>query len=223
MPTRDAGARLGRRFFSTDPGSLAQALLGQRLVRVLDDGTRMAGIIVEAEAYLGAEDRAAHTFGGRRTALNESMYARPGTCYVYFTYGMHHCMNIVCGRVDEPVAVLLRAIEPTEGLGAMRERRGALVAPPDRDLCRGPGRLCRALAIDRSLDGIDLVADGRLFLERARRGTLGPEQVGRGPRIGVGYAGAWAAEPLRWFVRGSPFVSGPAGAAGVERARVRLR
>lgn len=110
-------------FFAHDPVTMAKLLIGQRLVRILDDGTRLAGTIVETEAYLGVKDAAAHSFGGRRTPRNEAMYRAPGTLYVYFTYGMHHCMNVVCGAEDEPVAVLLRAMEPTEGLERMRELR----------------------------------------------------------------------------------------------------
>jgi DNA-3-methyladenine glycosylase len=99
-----------------DPITVARRLLGQRLVRVTD-GIRLAGTIVEVEAYLGAEDRAAHTFGGRRTARNESMYLPGGHAYIYFTYGAHFCLNVVCGQRDEGVAVLIRALEPTERPG----------------------------------------------------------------------------------------------------------
>lgn len=104
---------------------LAPALVGMVLVRVLESGERLSGRIVETEAYLGVKDRAAHSYGGRRTARNEAMYARAGTAYVYFTYGMHFCVNVVCGREDEPVAVLLRALEPLEGLEAMARNRAA--------------------------------------------------------------------------------------------------
>src|SRR5262249_30706689 len=115
--------RWKREDYARPAEELARALLGTTLVRVLDDGTRLAGRIVETEAYLGVEDRAAHSFGGRRTPRNEPMYGKPGMSYIYFTYGMHHCFNIVCGEVDEPVAVLLRGIEPTEGLEVMRRLR----------------------------------------------------------------------------------------------------
>lgn len=214
--------RWKRADFATDPKRLARALLGQRLVRILDDGARLAGIIVETEAYLGERDRAAHSFGGRRTARNESMYQRPGTAYVYFTYGMHFCMNVVCGSEGEPVAVLLRALMPVEGLDEMRRhrsgkrRRGA--APlRDTDLCSGPAKLCQALRIDRALDGEDLVASPRLFIERAageggRADADGGVEirrrdVARSARVGVSYAGEWAARPLRWFLSGNPHVS----------------
>jgi DNA-3-methyladenine glycosylase len=196
-----------RRFegFDADPVTLARRLLGQRLVRVVG-GIRLAGIIVETEAYLGAQDRAAHTFGGRRTPRNEAMYLEGGHAYVYFTYGMHHCLNVVCGRVDEGVAVLLRAVEPVEGVEAMRTWRKR--APTDRDLCAGPGRLCEALRIDRTLNGIDLRTSRDLFIEQVRSRAISSKLIGRSSRIGVSYAGEWAQRPLRFFIRGNPHVSG---------------
>ena len=201
------------RRFDRDPVHVARALLGQRLVRVLD-GTRLAGTIVEVEAYLGAPDRAAHTFGGRRTPRNESMYLPGGHAYVYFTYGMHHCLNVVCGRRDEGVAVLIRALEPTEGLDAMFRRRPR--ARRETDLCSGPGKLTQALGIDRALDGLDLRRDPRLGVERIRRGALDEEAVAVTPRVGVDSAGAWAREPLRFLLRESPHVTPgtPRGGAG---------
>ncbi|MBK7405029.1 MAG: DNA-3-methyladenine glycosylase [Phycisphaerales bacterium] len=205
---------IARRFYATDPQTLARALLGRTLVRLLDDGSRLAGLIVETEAYLGIPDRAAHTFGGRRTPRVESMWGRPGTVYVYFTYGMHFCVNIVAGRPGEPVAVLLRAIEPTEGVETMRRLRTASgrqgVSIPDHQLCAGPARLCQALAIDRSLDGYDMAgSDARLFVDRRKPTPLSDEQIASGPRIGIRSAGEWAAKPLRFAVRGSRFMSRP--------------
>lgn len=216
--------RATRRFYSTDAESLARALLGATLVRTLDTGERLSGMIVETEAYLGIGDRASHAYNSRRTPRNESMYARPGTLYVYFTYGMHHCANIVCGRPDEPVAVLLRALEPLTGLDAMRRMR-APVIPSERpgasmktsssrplrdwELCRGPGNLCRALAMDRALDGADLVSGVGVSVEIARRSPIEPASISRGPRIGLGDVGTWKDRPLRFWLRGSPSVSGP--------------
>lgn len=178
---------------------------------MLDDGTRLSGLIVEVEAYLGVEDRAAHSYGGRRTPRNEAMYAAPGTAYIYFTYGMHHCANVVCGREGEPVAVLLRALEPLEGVGAMRRfreatrRRGGL---RDRDLASGPGRLCRALALDLSLNGVDLTTDPRLWIELDRSRPFPAGGLVNTPRIGVEGAGEPAASRLlRWHVRGNAHVS----------------
>lgn len=212
-PTRTGspGASPGRRFFATDAASLARALLGHRLVRILPDGTILSGMIVETEAYLGVPDAASHAYRGRRTARNEAMFGPPGTAYVYFTYGMHFCCNVVCGRVGDPQAVLLRALEPVAGLEVMRRHRSSRRAGPlrDTDLCSGPARLCQALAIDRADDGADLLGRAPLRIVRARHKPLDDEQVGQSPRIGVAYAGEWARRPLRWFVRGSAHVSGP--------------
>jgi DNA-3-methyladenine glycosylase len=197
--------RPSREFFRRGPVVLARALLGQRLVRILDDGTRLVGTIVETEAYLGVTDRAAHTWNGRRTARNASMWRDGGHAYVYFTYGMHHCMNVVAQTEGKPTAVLLRALEPTEGLTAMRRRRGE--AWHDTDLCSGPAKLCQALAIGRAQDGIDLVDSETLFIELARRRSLASSTIAIGPRIGVGYAQEWAEKALRFWVRGNVHVS----------------
>ncbi len=207
--TAIANPRPPRAFFRRDPITLARALLGQRLVRALstDDGRtiRLAGLIVEVEAYLGVEDRAAHTFGGRRTARNESMWGDGGYAYVYFTYGMHHCLNVVAETAGEPTAVLLRALEPTEGIEVMQDQRPA--ARRETDLASGPGKLCRALGIDRGLDRADLIGGEALWIERVQKNTLPRARIGVGPRVGVGYAGPWAERPLRFFLRGNPHVS----------------
>jgi DNA-3-methyladenine glycosylase len=195
--------RLERSFYSVDPVTLARSLLGQRLVRVLDDGTRVAGVIVETEAYLGVPDRAAHSHGGRRTPRTEAMYLPGGAAYVYFTYGMHFCFNVVAGEADDPVAVLVRALEPTEGLDQMRQRRGGVAV---ERLCRGPANLCRALAIDRTLNGLDLTTDPRLMVEEGGRRIAG---VTRSARVGVAYAGPWARRLLRFCIRDHPGISGP--------------
>ncbi len=198
--------RLPRRFFRRDAVTVARALLGQRLVSVRQ-GVRTAGRIVETEAYLGVADRAAHTFGGRNTARNRTMWGDGGHAYVYFVYGIHHCVNVVAGRIGEPVAVLLRALEPEEGLETMFARRRT--ARSARELCSGPGKLCAALAIDRRFDGEDLVTSERLFLEATRRRALPARLIAVGARVGVTYAGEWAARPLRFWVRDNPYVSRP--------------
>jgi len=190
--------------FDDDPVTVARRLLGQRLVRVMD-GQRVAGDIVEVEAYLGAEDKAAHTYGGRRTARNEAMYLPGGHAYVYFTYGMHHCMNVVCGDADEGVAVLVRALEPAEGIALMEARRPA--AKRDADLCSGPAKLTQALAIDLDLNGEDLRSSERLFIERRLKRVPAARRIETGPRIGVDYAGSWADEPLRFWMAGNRHVS----------------
>lgn len=190
--------------FAADPETVARRLLGQRLVRICD-GRRLAGLIVEVEAYLGASDKAAHTYGGRRTARNEAMYLPGGHLYVYFTYGMHHCINIVCGREDHGVAVLIRALEPVEGLETMRRLRPA--ARRDIDLCSGPAKLAQALEIDRRHDGLDLRTSAEVFIERVRQRALPHTKIIRTPRIGIDYAEEWTAKPLRFCLAGNPNLS----------------
>ncbi len=199
---------LGRKFYRRDPVALAQALLGRLLVRVLNDGQVLSGRIVEVEAYLGVADQAAQTFNERHTERNHSMYLDAGHAYVYFTYGMHHCVNIVSDRLDVPTACLIRAIEPVEGIEAMRHHRARKKSARvlrDTDLCSGPAKLTQALAIDRELDGADLVRSDVLFV--AGRHSVSQEAVVAAPRVGVAYAGAWAHKPLRFYEKGNPHVS----------------
>lgn len=165
----------------------------------------MAGIIVESEAYLGEKDAAAHSYGGKRSKRNASMWNDGGYSYVYLIYGMHHCFNVAAGREGEPVAVLIRALEPDEGLEQMRQNRKA--AKKDRDLCSGPGKLCQALQINRGLDGVDLTRSDTLFIEQLHSRPLPANQIVATPRIGVDYAGEWARKPLRFFLRDNPNVS----------------
>jgi len=202
-----------RRYFATDPVSLAIKLIGAVLVRRLEDGTRLAGRIVETEAYCGPEDKAAHSVGWRRTPRTEPMFGPPGTSYVFLTYGMHHCFNIVCGEVDEPVAVLIRALEPTEALDRIRRAReptpnGQPRKKPlaERELCSGPARLCQALAIDRTFNNRDLTSDAEIWIEPAAAPTP-PDELVRTKRVGVEYAAEWADRPLRWYLGSSAHVS----------------
>jgi DNA-3-methyladenine glycosylase len=194
--------KLTRAFYTrADVVAVARRLLGQLLVVPTRDGRRVSGIIVETEAYRGPEDRASHAYGGRRTRRTEPMYAPGGTAYVYFVYGMYHQFNVVTAVADVPHAVLVRALEPVEGLPLMRRRRGG-VAP--LDLTSGPGKLCIALGIDRRLDRADLLGD-RVWLEPGRR--VRPADIAAGPRVGIDYARDWAARPWRFWLRGNPFVS----------------
>jgi DNA-3-methyladenine glycosylase len=182
--------------------AVARDLLGQVLVVPAPDGARVAGIIVETEAYRGPADRASHAFGGRRTKRTETMYAVGGTAYVYFVYGMYYQFNVVTNVVDVPHAVLIRALQPVEGVATMRERRS--IAQADRALTSGPGKLCMALGIDRTLDGADLLGD-RVWIERGRR--IRPSAIAAGPRVGIDYAGPWASRPWRFWIQGHPHVS----------------
>ena len=189
------------RYTRADVVAVARRLLGSLLVAPARDGRRVSGIIVETEAYQGPEDRASHAYGGRRTRRTETMYAPGGTAYVYFVYGMYHQFNVVTNVADVPHAVLVRALEPVEGVELMRRRRRG-VAP--LDLASGPGKLCIALGIDRRLDGADLLGD-RIWLEAGRR--VRPAAIAAGPRVGIDYAADWVARPWRFWLRGNPFVS----------------
>ncbi len=195
--------RLTRKFFARDSLTLAGELLGKMIVHRSPRGIA-AGRIVEVEAYRGPTDRAAHSYGGRRTRRNEVMWGVAGRLYVYFVYGMHWCANVVAAEVGRPEAVLLRAAEPVAGLDLMRRRRGAGVR--DRDLLRGPANLCRALGIDGRLNGADLTR-GPVYILDA---PAPPRRlVGRSARVGVAYAGRDARRPWRRFIRDSPAVSRP--------------
>ena len=197
---------------------MARDLLGSTLVRVLD-GQRISGRIVEVEAYVGPEDTACHASKGR-TARNEVMFGEAGHAYVYFTYGMHWMLNVVTERVGYPAAVLIRALEPLEGIDVMRRLRGSVA---DRDLARGPARLCQALSIDRAWNGTDLVRGDGLFIERGSPTTGG--DIVASPRIGIDYAADCDREaPWRFTVKESPHVSRrPARAAQKERMPSSIR
>lgn len=186
-------------FFRRDAATVARELLGQILLSG-DAGRRTTGRIVETEAYLGTPDPASHAFGRRRHAGNMSIYLAPGTWYVYRSYGIHWCANLVAGQAGEGAAVLLRALEPLEGLPVMRRRRGTR---GDRLLCAGPGRLCEAMGLTRALDGLPMRDSSVRILAAERVPAAG---VLRTPRIGITRAADW---PLRFLVGESPWASGP--------------
>jgi DNA-3-methyladenine glycosylase len=175
---------------------VARDLLGRLLVRRLPE-VMLAGRIVETEAYQ-EDDPASHSYRGP-TDRTRVMFGPPGHLYVYFTYGMHYCMNVVTGKPGEGSAVLLRSVEPLEGEDWMAERRGGVSSP--RLLCSGPARLTQAYGIGRADNGADLV-QGSLFVAAGR--ALPDERVGVGPRVGISLA---ADRPWRFVELGSPFVS----------------
>jgi DNA-3-methyladenine glycosylase len=193
---------LPRQFYARRALVVARDLLGMHLVHD-DEGTRRVGRIVEVEAYQGPKDLAAHSAKGK-TARNEVMFGPPGHAYVYFIYGFWYCVNIVVREAGVPHAVLIRALEPVEGLA---------------DKTWGPGLLCRAMNIDRRLNGADLLGT-TLWLERPSK----PKRVhiARATRIGVDYAGDWAKKPWRFFDRDSPYVS-TVSAAARKRARAGVK
>jgi DNA-3-methyladenine glycosylase len=185
MPAR--GAKLPVGFYARETLLVARELLGMHLVHVGPAG-RQVGRIVETEAYKGPRDLAAHSARGR-TKRTEVMFGPPGHAYVYFIYGFWNCLNVVTAAAGVPHAVLIRALEPVSGIDSTTH---------------GPGLLCRAMHIDRELNAASLLGE-RLWIEKPA--AFKPPKVSRSARIGVGYAGDWAAKPWRFFDRDSPYVS----------------
>ncbi len=190
--------RLGRDFYAQPVLWVARNCLGKTLVHASPDGVA-AGTIVEAEAYRGPEDRAAHSHGGRRTKRTEAMFGRAGHAYVFLIYGLHHNFNVVTGQEGQPHAVLIRALDPVHGIELMATRRG--VDSRRRELTNGPGKLSQALGINLGHYGADL-CESSLFLADGPR-----VRAKRSPRIGVEYAGSWAERPWRFFVPDNRYVS----------------
>lgn len=184
-------------FFQRPAEVVAAELLGMTLVSSIGEEVTET-IIVETEAYLGYDDPASHGYLHRRNARNAALFGPPASWYVYLSYGMHWCANLVCQKAGLASAVLLRALEPIEGMETMRCRRGGV---PDRELCSGPGKLCQALGINRELDGTRMarsavVVRSHVLRERTRIAVT--------PRIGITKAADW---PLRFHLAGSPWTS----------------
>jgi DNA-3-methyladenine glycosylase len=194
--------KLPRRFYKRDDTiRVAKDLLGKLLVVPAPDGGRVSGMIVETEAYLGEIDKAAHSFGGRRTLRNEITYAEGGHAYVFFIYGMYFQLNVVAGEAGSPHVVLVRGVEPVEGVETMRQRRGEMAA---RNFTSGPGKLCIAMGIDRSFNGEDLLGD-RIWIEKYRQ--IPESEIATGPRVGIDYAEEFVEMPWRFWIDGNPYVS----------------
>ena len=191
-----AGTALPAKFYDRDTEKVARDLLGAVLRCTTSDGVA-SGRIVETEAYLGEHDLACHAAAGL-TARTRWLYGAPGTAYVYFIYGVHWCFNAVTRAVGSPSAVLVRALEPLEGVELMRERRGVA---HDRDLTNGPGKLCEALGITGALNGLPLQESP---IEILRGEPVPDARVQVTPRIGITKSAEW---PLRWLVRDNPYVS----------------
>lgn len=199
--------KLDRDFYRRDSLTLARELLGKILVHNVD-GKELRGMIVETEAYLGVVDKAAHSYGGRRTKRVETMYGQPGIAYVYIIYGMYNCFNIVAREVGIPEAVLVRAIEPLGELEQMSLNRfnkpyEELTKAQKKGLTNGPGKLCDAMLIDRNLDGEDLCGE-KLYIEE---GTEKNISIVTSKRIGIDYAEEAKDFPYRFYIEGNPYVS----------------
>ncbi|HET9296648.1 MAG TPA: DNA-3-methyladenine glycosylase [Candidatus Binatia bacterium] len=202
VDVRIAGSaeKLPRSFYEQPTLDVAKQLLGKYLVRNHPEGMTV-GRIVETEAYIGPHDLACHASHGR-TPRTEVMFGPAGHAYVYFVYGVHYMLNLVTEELDHPAAVLIRALEPIDGIELMETRRRT---EKRRALCSGPGKLCQAFAIDRSLNAADLCGD---VLHVEGRGEPMPKFLAK-PRIGVDYAGKWKDKPFRFLVRGNEFISRP--------------
>jgi DNA-3-methyladenine glycosylase len=195
-------AKLPREFYTrANVLSVARDLLGKLLVVPASDDTRVSGLIVEAEAYRGPKDRASHAFGGRRTRRTETMYQVGGTAYIFFVYGMYNQFNVVTNVEGIPHAILIRALEPVEGIELMKLRRNG---QSERNLTNGPGKLCIAMGIDRTFDRADLLGK-KVWIEEAER--VPRSRIVSGPRVGIDYAEEWVDKPWRFWITDNPFVS----------------
>ena len=194
--------KLTQDFFERKTELVAQALLGKVLVRGIDD-EKLSGMIVETEAYVGPHDLASHASKGK-TNRTRVMFSRGGIWYVYMIYGFYYCLNIVTETKDYPSAVLIRALEPLEGIETMKKNRKT---DHIANLTSGPGKLCQALEIDKNLDGASAISmDSKLYVED--RGIKIPaNQMVNAKRIGVDYAGIWKDKLLRFYITDNPFVS----------------
>ena len=203
--------KLAREFYTReDTLQIARELLGKILVVPAENGERVSAMIVETEAYLGAIDKAAHSYNNRRTKRTETMFAIGGTVYIFFIYGMYFQFNIVVGEKDVPHAILIRGVEPVENIEMMRERRNVKkgvisnAKMPDKNLTSGPGKLCIALGINKTYNNKDLLGN-RVWLEEGK--IFSDEEIESGKRIGIDYAEEFAEKPWRFWVKENQFVS----------------
>jgi len=198
-----------RRFYTQPTLEVAQKLLGKYLVRIYQ-GERLVGKIVETEAYLGPRDKASHGYLNRKTARNEAEFLIGGHIYIYLVYGMYWQLNISTYQADKPECVLIRALEPIEGLEIMAKNRNfnskELTLKEIKNLTNGPGKLCQALALDKSFYGEDLTKSQRIWLEPGEK--INPSQIKKAKRIGIDYAGPyWANRLWRFYLKDNQFVS----------------
>lgn len=194
--------KLAKSFYRRkDTLAVARELLGKTIFVRDDEGESASGRIVEVEAYLGIEDKAAHSHGGRKTDRTRVMYRPGGVSYVYLVYGMYHQFNVIVGDEGRPHGVLVRAVEPVTNIEGMRRRRGEM---PDTNLTSGPGKLCIALGIDRTYNEEDLEGP-RVWIEDAP--AVSAEQIASGPRIGIDYAEEYVEKPWRFWLKQSSFAS----------------
>ncbi len=195
-------SKLRRDFYTRDDTlQIARDLLGKILVVPDEKGKRVSGKIVECEAYLGPKDKAAHSYNNRRTKRTEVMFHKGGVAYVFFVYGMYYQFNVVANRKDVPHAILIRAVEPLEGVGLMRERRGEM---SEGNLASGPGKLTIALGIDKTINSENLCGK-RVWIEEGEK--IPKSKIVSGKRVGIDYAEEYVMKPWRFWVAGNQLVS----------------
>lgn len=199
--------KLDREFYNRDTVLVAKELLGKIIVREID-GQKLSARIVEAEAYMGITDKAAHSYGGRRTSRVEVMYGKPGFSYVFIIYGMYYCFNTVTREEGTPQAVLIRAVEPIEGIDFMAQNRlkksyKQLTKTQMKNLTNGPGKLCGALLIDKSLNGEDLCGN-KLYIEEGENEKF---NIVSAKRVGIDYAEEAKDYPWRFYIEDNKYVS----------------
>ncbi len=192
--------RIKRDFYTRSADIVARELLGKLLVHRTAEGLT-SGMIVEAEAYLGPDDDGAHSYGGRRTERTAIQYGPGGYAYVFSIYGMHFCFNAVCAAEGKPEVVLIRALEPVDGISLMEQRRKT---QKRIELCNGPGKLCAALGITKGQYGLDLCGD-ELYIADYRQ--IAADKVRTSPRINIDYAEKYRDYPWRYYIDESPYVS----------------
>ena len=195
-------ARLSRDFFGRDTLTVSRELLGKYLCRRLESGELLALRLTDTEAYIGRCDKACHAYGGRRTARTEPLFLPPGHAYIYLIYGMYHCLNLVTEPEGEPAAVLIRGLEPVSGLETLTRLRygktsGELTPYQRKNFLNGPGKLCKALSLDRTCNGLDLTAGNALYVVRSGEA---PGPIHTGARIGIDYAEEAVDFPWRFWL-----------------------
>ncbi len=196
---------LERDFYLRDARVVAEELLGKCLVHRTGEGVA-AGMIVETEAYVGPEDKGAHSYGGRRTVRTEAMFGEGGHAYIYLIYGMYHCFNVVAGAAGRPEAVLVRALEPVDGIELMFKRQATArkKAGDISALCRGPGKLCLSMGLTKENYGQDLCGD-TLYIQEYK--SVERPLICVSPRINIDYAEEYRDVPWRYYIKGNPSVS----------------
>lgn len=192
---------MNRDFFKKDAVDLAKRLLGKKLIRNVE-GKKITSIITETEAYVGPEDKGSHAFNNKRTKRTETMFKEGGHAYIYLIYGMYNCLNVVCAEKDKPEAILIRSIEPLDNLDYIKKQRN-IKSNKIKDLTNGPGKLCQALNIDTTLDGINLLSNNELYIED---NDLKPKIVSA-KRINIDYAEEYVHKFWRFYIKDNKFIS----------------